>query len=309
MRIVVECEQASRLDVFLSKKLPELSRSRIQSLIKSEHILLNERSTKAKAAIHNGDLISVDIPQEAPSEAQPEDIPLEVLFEDAHIIVINKTSGMVVHPASGNEGGTLVNALLHHCSGKLAPIGGEQRPGIVHRLDKDTSGCIISAKTDNAHEHLVSQFADRTTHKEYITVTQGHPPIEKDTLTTNIGRHPVNRLKMAVLEPPAGKHAITDYQLSYYDEASDSSLIHCIIHTGRTHQIRVHMTHIGCPIIGDVIYAKVSKQKAQTGRLMLHARKLRITHPITKEQMTFIAPIPQEYTPWVQHSDAEIYQS
>ncbi len=307
MFIEVDCVPPERLDVYLSKKMPELSRSKIQALIKNKHISLNEGVTKAKAQVSSGDIISVEIPEVTEQETLAEDIPVQILFEDDHIIVLNKESGMVVHPAAGNKGGTLVNALLHHCNGKLAPIGGDERPGIVHRLDKDTSGCIIVAKTDQAHQHLVEQFASRTTHKEYIAVVDGHPVTQKETINTNIGRHPVNRLKMAVVDSDTGKTAITDYKVCWHEESTTSTLMHCIIHTGRTHQIRVHMKHIGCPIIGDVIYSNVNRQSAKTGRLMLHARILSITHPDSGEKLTFKSPIPEVFKKWTSRSEELIF--
>ncbi len=300
MIIKVEDTSAMRLDLYLAAQLPELTRSRIQSLLKSGDILLNEQSVKPKVSVSTGDTIRVHIPEPAPAEAQPQQIPIEVLHEDEEIIVLNKASGMVVHPANGNEDGTLVNALLHHCHGQLAGIGGVQRPGIVHRLDKDTSGCIVVAKTDAAHQSLVNQFAQRETSKQYLTVVEGCPNLEEDTIFTNIGRHPVNRLKMAVVNPGSGKSAITDYRVLGHDESKESSLILCDIHTGRTHQIRVHMLHLGCPILGDPIYAKPQRQKSQPGRLMLHARHLELTHPVSGKRMKFSAPIPQEYQPWAE---------
>jgi len=192
------------------------------------------------------------------------------------------------------------SSLLHHCKGKLAEIGGSERPGIVHRLDKDTSGCIVVAKTDTAHKELVSQFAERTTKKQYLTVVQGTPIKDQDRIFTHIGRHPVNRLKMAVVNPGSGKSAITDYQLLGTLPKNNTSLILCDLHTGRTHQIRVHMLHIGTPILADPIYANANKQKCHPGRLMLHAYKLSITHPITQERLHFQAPLPQEYNPWIE---------
>lgn len=307
MFIEVDCDPSERLDIYLSKKMPELSRSKIQTLIKNKHILLNEIATKTKAQVSSGDIISVDIPEVTEQETLAEDIPVRILFEDDHIIALNKESGMVVHPAAGNKGGTLVNALLHHCHGKLAPIGGDERPGIVHRLDKDTSGCIIVAKTDQAHQHLVEQFANRTTHKEYIAIVDGQPSVLQGTINTNIGRHPVNRMKMAVVDNDTGKSAITDYKNCWYEESTNSTLMHCIIHTGRTHQIRVHMKHIGCPIIGDVIYSNVNRQLANTGRLMLHARILSITHPESGEKITFKAPIPKVFKKWTSNSKEDVF--
>lgn len=297
MNIEVDCIEPQRIDQFLASRLPELSRSRIQALLKSSDILLNSAKAKAKQSVSSGDAISVNIPEPIAAQAQPEDIPLEVIYEDDHIIVINKAHGMVVHPAAGNADGTLVNALLHHCKGQLAGIGGVERPGIVHRLDKDTSGCIIVAKNDAAHQSLVGQFADRSTEKRYLTVVQSTPNKKSDSIFTHIARHPVNRMKMAVCNPGSGKTAITDYKVLH--RATDGTcLILCDLHTGRTHQIRVHMVHLGTPILADPIYSKPARQVVQTGRLMLHAWQLVIDHPQTGERMSFQAPIPNEYLPW-----------
>ncbi|MFC5049416.1 RluA family pseudouridine synthase [Rubritalea spongiae] len=298
MKITVDDNTGKRIDAFLTTQLPDLSRGRIQSLLKSGDILVNGAQQKAKYSVQAGDIITIEIPEPEPEEAQPEDIPLSVIYEDDDLIVINKDSGLVVHPAAGNQTGTLVNALLFHCKGKLADEGGAERPGIVHRLDKDTSGCMVVAKTNLAHVALVNQFKERETKKQYLAVVEGKPNKDEDSIYTNIGRHPVNRLKMAVVNPGSGKPAITDYQNLGHDEATNSSLIHCDLHTGRTHQIRVHMLHLGCPIIGDPIYAKIARQKAQPGRLMLHARRLSFNHPRTSERMTFRANIPAEFENW-----------
>lgn len=302
VKIEVDCIKPQRIDQFLVGRLPELSRSRIQSLLKSGDILLNGGKAKAKQGISSGDEIQVIIPEPEISEAQPEDIPLDVLYEDQDIIVINKAPGMVVHPAAGNAGGTLVNALLFHCKGELSNTDDTDRPGIVHRLDKDTSGCLVAAKNDAAHQSLSSQFADRKTEKRYLTVVQGKPNQADGKIFTNIGRHPVNRMKMAVVNPGSGKAAITDYRV-LHTAADGTTLILCDLHTGRTHQIRVHMVHIGTPILGDPIYAKPARQPVQPGRLMLHAWQLTITHPRTGERMEFEAPIPEEYLPWTDHME------
>ncbi len=305
MNIDVDCQSPQRIDQYLVTKLPELSRSRIQALLKSGDILLNGAPAKAKQNITHGDEISISIPEPEPEEAQPQDIPLAVLYEDDDIIVINKAHGMVVHPAAGNADGTLVNALLYHCKGKLADIAGDARPGIVHRLDKDTSGCIIAAKSNLAHTSLCQQFADRTNQKRYLTVVQSPPSKHEDRIFTNIGRHPVNRMKMAVVNPGSGKSAMTDYRVIH--EADDGTcLILCDLHTGRTHQIRVHMMHIGTPILADPIYAKPSRQVVQTGRLMLHAWQLTINHPRTGEEISFQAPLPEEYQPWTEAPDSKL---
>ena len=302
VKIEVDCIKAQRIDQFLATRLPELSRSRIQALIKSGDILLNEAKAKPKQSVSSGDSISVHIPEPEPAEAQAQDIPLKVIYEDEHIIVINKAHGMVVHPAAGNADGTLVNALLFHCKGQLAGIGGVERPGIVHRLDKDTSGCIIAAKNDVAHQSLTSQFANRTTEKRYLTVVQSPPHKKSDSIFTHIGRHPVNRMKMAVVNPGSGKTAITDYKVLH--QADDGTcLILCDLHTGRTHQIRVHMAHLGTAILADPIYSKPARQVVQTGRLMLHAWQLVIDHPQTGERMSFQSELPEQYRPWTDKVD------
>ncbi|MEM9235777.1 MAG: RluA family pseudouridine synthase [Verrucomicrobiota bacterium] len=303
MEIEVEEDAGTRLDAWLASRLDQLSRSRIQELIRDQHIRCNNQPAKPRDAVSLGDRIQIEIPEAIPAEAQPEDIPLSILFEDDSLVVLDKAEGMVVHPAAGNPNGTLVNALLHHCKGQLSGIGGVERPGIVHRLDKDTSGCLVVAKTDTAHRSLVEQFAGRTTDKRYLAVVQGKPAKPKDTVFTHIGRHPVNRLKMAVVNPPGGKPSITDYELLATDPSTDSSLVLCHLHTGRTHQIRVHMLHLGCPLIGDPVYAKPARQSASPGRMMLHAWRLGITHPETGERLNFEAPIPPEYTPWLQLCD------
>ena len=305
MTITVSDTTKPRLDKFLCTELPELTRAQIQNLLKSGDILVNGKVTKPKHPVIAGDTITVYIPEPESDEAQPENLPLEIIHEDEDLIVLNKQSGMVVHPAAGNQSGTLVNALLHHCQGKLAEAGGEGRPGIVHRLDKDTSGCIVVAKTDITHKALVAQFKERTTKKQYLCVVQGTPNKLQDSIFTNISRHPVNRKKMAVAPPGSGKSAITDYQVLGSLSDSDTSLILCDLHTGRTHQIRVHMLHIGTPIIADPIYAKANRQKCHPGRLMLHAHKLSITHPVSKKRLHFTAPIPEEYQPWTDEFGTE----
>ena len=292
-----------RLDAFLAARLPDLSRSRIQVLIREQYIIVNNQPAKPRDAVKTGDRIEIAIPEAVPLDAAPQDIPLEILYEDDDLLVINKAPGMVVHPAPGNPDGTLVNAVLHHCKGKLSGIGGVERPGIVHRLDKDTSGCLVVAKSDAAHQSLVTQFSERSTmEKLYLAVTQGIPKPAKDTVFTHIGRHPVNRQKMAVVNPPGGKTAITDYETLATDAATITALVLCHLHTGRTHQIRVHMHHKGAPLVGDPIYGKPSKVSEQTGRLMLHAWRLSFDHPISGKRHHFESPIPPEYEHWTSQS-------
>ncbi|MCF7668112.1 MAG: RluA family pseudouridine synthase, partial [Akkermansiaceae bacterium] len=247
--MIIEADAAAeRLDAFLASRLPDLSRSRIQALIREQYIIVNDEPAKPRDAVKPGDRIAIALPEAVPLDAAPQDIPLDVLYEDDDLLVLNKESGMVVHPAPGNPDGTLVNALLHHCRGKLSGIGGVERPGIVHRLDKDTSGCLVVAKSDPAHQSLVTQFSERSTMgKIYLAVTQGVPAPAKETIFTHIGRHPVNRQKMAVVNPPGGKAAITDYEILGTDAATRTSLVLCHLHTGRTHQIRVHLHPKGTP--------------------------------------------------------------
>ncbi len=287
-----------RLDAWLASEISDLSRSRIQELIREQHILLNGKPAKPRDSVKAGASVSIVIPEAIPDIAAPQDIPLDIIFEDEHLLVLHKEHGIVVHPAPGNPDGTLVNALLHHCKGQLSGIGGVERPGIVHRLDKDTSGCLVVAKTDPAHQSLVTQFSERSTmEKLYLAVTHGIPIPEKDTIFTHIGRHPVNRQKMAVVNPPGGKTAITDYEILGTDPATKTALVLCHLHTGRTHQIRVHLHHKGTPVLGDPIYGK--KHEVPTPRLMLHAWKLAFDHPVTGKKMNFTAPPPPEFQPWL----------
>lgn len=288
-----ESDQGKRLDRFLAEHTAEISRSRLQALIRAGAVTLNGNPAKPKQALDLGDQISLKIPDPAPAEAQAEAIPLELLYEDEHLLVINKDSGLVVHPAAGNLNGTLVNALLHHCEGRLASIGGVERPGIVHRLDKDTSGCLVVAKTDTIHQALSEQFAARSVGKFYLAVVKGRPPMDRGTIENHIARDPRNRQRMAVVMPPAGKRAHTDYRTL---RAGDESLIECELHTGRTHQIRVHMRELGTPILGDPIY---SRNPSGAPRLMLHAWKLSFTHPARQLRLSFESPIPTEFAPWL----------
>lgn len=286
-----------RLDHFLQESLPDISRTRLQSLIKDGHILLNGRVTKPNTALKLGDQLTMEVPEPVPTEIVPQDIPLAVLFEDEHIIVVNKPEGLVVHPAAGNPDGTLVNALLYHCK-NLSGIGGELRPGIVHRLDKETSGCLVAAKHDLAHTRLTDAFSKRELTKLYLAAVQGAPNASSGRIENRIGRHPVDRKRMAVVKDDSGKEAVTEWQrVSVH---AGCALILCRLLTGRTHQIRVHMKEgLGTPILGDTIYAQVQRQTVKVPRLMLHAWKLGFEHPITREALAFEAPIPPPYEPWM----------
>jgi len=290
--------QGTRLDAFLHSQLPEMSRTRIQDLIKEGAALLNGAKAKPSTHLRPNDHISLTIPEAKPVEIVAQDIPLEVLFEDEHLIVINKPAGLVVHPAAGNPDGTLVNALLHHCK-NLSGIGGELRPGIVHRLDKETSGCLVAAKHDLAHTRLTEAFSTRALSKIYLAAVQGVPAADGGRIENLIGRHPVDRKRMAVVTSAnVGKEAVTEWRRVAIHE--DCALIECRLLTGRTHQIRVHMREcLKTPILGDTIYAQPQRQKPKMPRLMLHAWKLAFTHPITGKELAFEAKAPEEFTPWL----------
>ena len=279
-------DNGGRLDHFLAERLPAFSRARLQALIRSEHITLNGAPTRPGAKLRAGDVVHVVTPPAVPTEVAAQDIPLAVLFEDDDLIVIDKPAGLVVHPAAGNPDGTLVNALLHHCD-ELSGIGGVERPGIVHRLDKETSGCLVVAKSDEAHRSLVEQFAEREVTKIYLALAAGRFRWKSGECKEAIGRHRANRQKMGVDE--RGKPAHTVWKV--LSELDCGTLVECTLHTGRTHQIRVHLKHIGHPVLGDEIYGK----RGTFTRQMLHAWKLGFTHPRTGERLNFQSPIPPDF--------------
>jgi len=278
-----------RLDHFLHRELPDHSRAFLQRLIERGNAQVNGRAAKPSYKVRPRDAVTVEIPPPRPLDAQPENIPLDVLFEDDDLIVVNKPAGLVVHPADGNQEHTLVNALLHHCRGGLAGIGGVERPGIVHRLDKGTSGCIIVAKTDFAHQAMIAQFKSRGVRKIYRAVCAGTFERPSGRIDTVIGRSERDRKKMSA-RVARGRQAVTDYRV--LKQCPDFALVELHIHTGRTHQIRVHMAHIGHPVLGDPMYGR--KSEISVARLMLHAYKLGFTHPRTQQFMEFTAPMPEE---------------
>jgi 23S rRNA pseudouridine1911/1915/1917 synthase len=285
-------DQGHRLDKVLHSNphLAELSRSRIQKLIKDGYVKVNDRQVKLSYKVHEKDHVAVTIPSPKELLLQPQELPLGILYEDEHLIVLNKEAGVVVHPAAGNMDGTLVHGLLHHCQ-DLAGIGGVMRPGIVHRLDKDTSGVLVVAKTDLAHQSLIEQFKKRQVRKIYLAIVAGCPPEPAGVIETLIGRHPVHRKKMAVLER-GGRTAFTEYEV--VESFSRAALLRVVIKTGRTHQIRVHLNHIGCPVIGDAVYGGKRAQMAGVARQCLHAAQLTIAHPLTTEILQFDAPLPED---------------
>ncbi len=288
-----------RLDAFLREKFPAASRSTLQRLIEQGHIRVNGKSTKPTHAPRAGDEIEVHWPEARPAEAQPEEIPLDILFEDKSLLVINKPAGLVVHPAAGNEEHTLVNALLHHCKGSLSGIGGVARPGIVHRLDKETSGCLVVAKNDETHLALSEQFAAREVKKIYVALVCGEPARDSGEIHAAIARHPTHRKRMAVRDESEGREAHTSYRV--LERLHASALVEAQIHTGRTHQIRVHLLHIGHPVVGDATYGAKQNMRLKeltkyaAPRVMLHARELSFVHPGKKKTMKFEAPLPADF--------------
>jgi 23S rRNA pseudouridine1911/1915/1917 synthase len=288
-RIVTAELAGMRLDQFLAAELPQFSRSRVQQLIRDGFVTLNETKPRPRDAVRSGDRVQITEPPLTQIEAQPEKMTLDVLHEDEDLIVINKPAGLVVHPGAGNQEHTLVNALLAHCT-NLSGIGGKERPGIVHRLDKETSGCIVVAKNDATHRALALQFATRDTEKIYLALVRGTPAKRRGLIDAPIARHKINRQKMAV-GSTRGRSARTEYRVLKIGDGI--SLLECSLHSGRTHQIRVHMHHIGHPILGDKLYGSAGRNVYP--RQMLHAWKLGFIHPRTNGRATFEAPIPPDF--------------
>ena len=283
-------EEKDRLDKYISNKTDEISRVMIQKLIDEGEILVNGKSQKASYKVQNGDKISINIPEVKEVGLKSQDIPLDIIYEDNDILVVNKPKGMVVHPAVGNLDGTLVNAVMAHCKDNLSGIGGEVRPGIVHRLDKDTSGLIIVAKNDKAHIKLSEQIQNREVKKIYIALVRGIVKENEATIDMPIGRSSKDRKKMAV--DKKGKEAITHFKvLKRYDKYT---LLEVKIDTGRTHQIRVHMAEIGHPVIGDEVYSNGKNEFNVEGQ-MLHAKSLEFKHPITGKLKHLEAPLPEYF--------------
>ena len=292
-----------RLDKQILETHPDFSRSRIEGLIKAGFVTVNGAvAEKAGMKVAEDDEIVVEIPPPVPAVPEPEDIPLDVVFEDADMLVVNKSPGMVVHPAPGHFTGTLVNALLHHCP-DLSGIGGVARPGIVHRLDQDTSGLIVVAKSQAAMDGLVKAFAShKNIEKTYLAVVHGRPRLDAGRIENLIGRHPVDRKRMAIVEKN-GKVAITNYEVEAKGGGGQlTSVVRCRIETGRTHQIRVHMASLGCPVIGDATYGKSALDKRLDpvpARQMLHAWRLKLWHPVLNRPMSFEAAVPADMQPYL----------
>jgi len=288
---VSDNERGQRLDRFLQTQIPARSRAFLQKLIVDSHVRVNGQPSKASYKVRVGDVVSVEVPPPVPLAAQPEQIRLTVLFEDDDLIVVNKAAGMVVHPAAGNFAHTLVNALLHHCRGQLSGIGGVERPGIVHRLDKGTSGCIVVVKTDAAHQSLVAQFKARKVRKIYRAICWGKFIRPTGRIEAHIGRSERDRKKMSA-RASRGRAALSEYWV--LKQMPAFALVEVTPHTGRTHQIRVHMAHIGHPLVGDTVYGRSRAAEIAVDRPMLHAYKLGFTHPRTGAWMEFEAPVPED---------------
>jgi 23S rRNA pseudouridine1911/1915/1917 synthase len=283
-------EEGIRLDAYIASSVENLSRSMVQKLIKCGKVLVNNKVEKESYKVQLGDKILVEIPEPEESSLKKQNIPLDIIYEDNDILVVNKPKGMVVHPGNGNPDGTLANAILAHCEESLSGIGGEIRPGIVHRIDKDTSGLLVIAKNDKAHINLSEQIKNREVKKIYVALVKGVIPENEATINMPIGRSTKDRKKMAV--DREGKEAVTHFKvLKRYNKYT---FIQVKIDTGRTHQIRVHMSHIGYPVVGDTVYSNGKNDFGVEGQ-MLHAKELEFKHPITGENMHFEAPLPEYF--------------
>jgi len=294
-------EEGGRLDLFLTRKEPSLSRARIQRAIEEGWVRVNDREVRAGRKVKAGDVVAIALPEAKPSGVLPEAIALSILHEDASLLVIDKPAGMVVHPAAGHSGGTLVNALLHHCR-DLSGIGGVLRPGIVHRLDKETSGLLVVAKTDEAHRGLAGQFKRHEVKKTYLALVYGEPKRDGGRIEAAVGRHPTDRKKMST-QSRRGRSAVTIWRVR--EGYGIAALLEVDIETGRTHQIRVHLTELGHPVVGDRVYggagrirtvgdtAARARMKVQ-GRQALHAWRLGFAHPVTGQWMQFSSPLPDD---------------
>ena len=297
---VARARSGLRLDRFLAMELADFSRARLQVLIREGYVRLNGQPPRPRDLVRSGDVVELEEPQTEKIEAQPEPMALEILFEDDDLLVLNKPAGLVIHPGAGHAQHTLVNALLAHCQ-NLSGIGGKERPGIVHRLDKETSGCLVVAKNDVTHRDLSKQFAARSMQKIYLALVAGVPRKSTGVIDLAIARHPVHRQRMSIARRQ-GRAAKTEYRVLRSGISSEGrasarpagmSLIECTLHSGRTHQIRVHLHHLGHPVLGDKLYG--GKHAGSFSRQMLHAWKLGFHHPRTGELMNFEAPLPADF--------------
>lgn len=299
MATIGEAQDGMRLDRALADLLPDLSRERIKALI-GDGLVTGTQGGRISGSLKvgTGQSFHILLPPPAPLDTVAQDIPLVVVHEDADLIVIDKPAGLVVHPAAGNADGTLVNALLHHCAGRLSGIGGVARPGIVHRIDKDTSGLLVVAKTDKAHEGLARQFKDHSIDRLYAAIVYGQPVPAAGTVDSWIGRSDADRKKMAVHREGRGKHAVTHYRT--LERLAGAAMVECRLETGRTHQVRVHMAHLGHPLIGDPVYGRERKgfksvlETLGFKRQALHAKTLGFIHPVTERPLLFESALPTD---------------
>ena len=302
--ILTARDNYSRADIFLSENLEGYTRSSLKKLFEGDNVIINGKSAKPSQQISAGDTVEVTLPDAVEYSAKPEDIPLEIIYEDGDIAVVNKPQGMTVHAGNGNTEGTLVNALLYRLD-SLSGINGVLRPGIVHRIDKDTSGLLVVAKNDKAHLSLSKQIEEKTCRRTYLALLEGIMKDDGGTVTTYIGRHPQDRIKMAVVPPEKGKIAITDYAvIERY--VGGYTLCRFDLHTGRTHQIRVHAKYLGHPVVGDPVYG-IKKQKFTLDGQLLHAWRLQLTHPSTGEVMSFEAPLPDYFIKVLKKLNSDIF--
>ena len=296
---VEQSRPGERLDVFLREKFPAASRGAMQRLIEQGHVRVNGQTVKPTHTPRAGEAVEVHWPDARPAEAQPEAMPLDILFEDKSLLVVNKPAGLVVHPAAGHEEHTLVNALLHHCQCSLSGIGGVARPGIVHRLDKETSGCLVVAKNDETHLALSEQFSSRVVKKIYHAIVCGELARDAGEIHAAIARHPTHRKRMAVHNDSAGRAAHTSWRV--LERLHAATLVEVQIHTGRTHQIRVHFQHLGYPVVGDETYGAKANARLKeltnyaAPRVLLHAKELTFVHPRTQKSVKFTAPVPADF--------------
>jgi 23S rRNA pseudouridine1911/1915/1917 synthase len=288
-----------RLDRALADAVPTLSRERLKNLIRSGAVEAGGRALRDPASkVRGEEALRLAVPEPTPARNEPQDIPLTIMFEDDHLLIVDKPAGLVVHPAAGNFDGTLVNALLHHCKASLSGIGGVARPGIVHRIDKDTSGLLVVAKTDVAHEGLARQFAAHSIDRRYLAIVSGIPTTSEGAIDAPLARSATNRKKIAIVEGKRGKHAVTHWRR--LDVLNDAALVECRLETGRTHQVRVHMASIGHPLLGDPVYGRSGKahgkilKELQFQRQALHAAELGFSHPVTKRRLSFSSPMPPD---------------
>ena len=297
---IAQAQDGMRLDRALADLLPDLSRERLKALINDGHVRSTGQPIKIGTTIKvaTGQSFAITLPAPVALDNVAQDIPLNIVHEDADLIVVDKPAGLVVHPAAGNLDGTLVNALLHHCQGQLSGIGGVARPGIVHRIDKDTSGLLVVAKSDKAHDGLARQFKEHSIQRLYAAIVYGHPQPATGTVDAWLGRSDADRKKMAVHREGRGKHAVTHYRT--VERLRDAAMVECRLETGRTHQVRVHMHHIGHPLIGDPVYGRERKgfksilETLGFKRQALHAKSLGFIHPVTDERLMFQSALPAD---------------